>query len=67
MDKNQNGVKDSVEQYISYGVAGIGLILALFAFFYYEEFQLAKQFFYVSVLLSGIRDGVDGLKTFLKK
>jgi hypothetical protein len=66
MDKNENGVADKKEAYISYGIAGIGLIMAISAFYMYQEFGLAKDFFYASVLLSGVRDGIDGLKKFVK-
>jgi hypothetical protein len=66
MDKNNNGVEDKKEAYVSYGIAGIGLIMSLFAFFYFHEFDLSMKFFGASVMLSGVRDGVDGLKSYLK-
>lgn len=66
MDKNNNGIDDRKEAYISYGIASIGLVMSLVAFFHFKEFDLSKKFFYASVMLSGVRDGVDGLKSFLK-
>jgi len=67
MDKNNNGLHDKYEAYISYFIALVGLTMSVVAFFHYQEFQVSKNFFYVAVLLAGVRDGVDGLKAFLKK
>jgi hypothetical protein len=66
VDKNNNGFDDKKEAQISYGLAAIGIIMSLCAMFIFEEFQVAQNMFFASMILSGGRDIVSGLKMIIK-